>query len=605
MSLNAECREPNAEVDPNRSRRPGRRPPEWYRWLTMSRLALTLLTTGLFAAALAAGRAETDAHSQLDTLAHQAFRMLWDFHPVDATRSGFHELDGRLGDYSPVRTVALKREVRRFLARLDSLDTLSLLLDDRIDCRLFASNLRMELFWLDTFKLLERDPHFYSDECVAGVYYLLLRDFAPLPVRALRAAERMEDVPRFIRQARANIKDPPRLYAQAAIEGLADGAAFFKESASELGKEVPELAARLQAAADRAIASMQAWRAGLELALPGLSDSFAMGRRKFDYLLATDKFLDFGSDSLLAIGERLFARTDSVMKVLRAQEKAMLERHPLVPPRDEPAPAGFSKQNVIADQQAEIDSMRAWVEESNTATVPDWVGPLVVVETPAFLRRVIPGIAMEGAAPLDHNQTGYMYIPPLPDRFDTALARRYYNSGRGRGHRGGIVHEGLPGHHFQISIANHTPSFIRRLQFNTCLIEGWALYCEQMVVEQGLYPPDSFPDLRWLGGVWFRAARIIVDVKLATGRMSFDDAWRFMVEKCWPDTAFFQAEVRRYCMSPSQPMSYLVGKTQILALRDEYRKKRGDGYTVRDFHDKLLAEGSIPLSLIRRKLLAE
>jgi uncharacterized protein (DUF885 family) len=228
-----------------------------------------------------------------------------------------------------------------------------------------------------------------------------------------------------------------------------------------------------------------------------------------------------------------------------------------------------------------------------------------VVETPVFLRRVIPGPAMEGPAPLDEKQTGVMYIPPLPEKFDSAQRRQYYNTGRRHGYRGGIVHEGFPGHHFQLSIANHNQSFIRRLQFNTCLIEGWALYCEQMVVEQGLYPRDSFPDLRWLGGVWFRAARIIVDAKLHTGRMSYDDAWRFMVEKCWPDTAFFQAEVRRYCLSPSQPMSYLVGKTQLLALRDEYRKRMGDRFTLRDFHDRLLAEGSIPVSLIRRKLLSE
>jgi hypothetical protein len=485
------------------------------------------------------------------------------------------------------------------------MDTLRLSLDDRIDRELLSSNLKMELFWLDRFRLLERNPHFYSDECVGGVYYVLLRDFAPLPVRALRAAERLEDVPRFIKQARASVKDPPRLYAEAAIDGLKDAEDFFKESAAELGKQVPELSARLAAGADKAANSVRAWRAGLELDLPRLNDSFAMGKEKFDYLLATDKFLDFGSDSLLRMGENLFARTDSVRKALRAEQAEVRKRHPPEPPKDEPAPAGFSKRDVLADEQAEIDSLRAWVECSNFATVPNWIGPLRVVETPAFLRRVIPGIAMEGAAPLDREQTGYMYIPPLPDRFDSALARKYYNKGRRHGYRGGIVHEGFPGHHFQLSVANHHLSFIRRLQFNTCLIEGWALYCEQMVVEQGLYPPDSFPDLRWLGGVWFRAARIIVDAKLHTGKLSYDDAWRFMVEKCWPDTAFFKAEVRRYCLSPSQPMSYLVGKTELMELRDAYRKHVGDRFSLREFHDRLLAEGSIPVSLIRRKLLAE
>jgi uncharacterized protein (DUF885 family) len=575
---------------------------------------IVLIVALLTASAFAIGPIRPGASGRLDSLGHAAYRTLWEFHPVDATRCGFHDFDGRLGDYTPARTAALKLTVGRFLARLDSLDTLALSLDDRIDRELLISNLKMELFWLDRFGLLERDPHYYSDECVGGVYYVLLRDFAPLPVRALRVAERMEDVPRFIKQARANcrtgsaalnVKNPPRLYAEAAMEELSDAEDFFKESAAELGKQVPELASRLAAAADRAANSVRAWRAGLELDLPRLSDSFAMGKEKFDYMLATDKFLDFDSDSLLRMGENLFARTDSVMKAMREEESEMLKRHPPEPPKDERAPENFSKQDVLADEQAEIDSMRTWVECSNTATVPDWVGPLRVVETPAFLRRVIPGIAMEGAAPLDKEQTGYMYIPPLPDRFDTTLARQYYNSGRRHGYRGGIVHEGLPGHHFQISIANHNPSFIRRLQFNTCLIEGWALYCEQMVVEQGLYPPDSFPDLRWLGGVWFRAARIIVDAKLHTGRMSYDDAWKFMVDRCWPDTAFFKAEVRRYCLSPSQPMSYLVGKTQLLALRDEYHRKMGDRFTIRDFHDRLLAEGSIPVSLIRRKLLTE
>ncbi len=579
------------------------------------RTALCVALVALLnATGFAIGPVRPGASGRLDSLGRAAFRALWEFHPVDATRCGFHEFDGRLGNYSPARTAALKTAVNHLLAQLDVLDTLSLSLDDRIDRELLVSNLKMELFWLDQFKLLERDPHYYSDECIGGIYYVLLRDFAPLPVRALRACERLEDVPRFIKQARANcltgsaalnVKNPPRLYAEAAIEGLADAEGFFKESAAELGRQVPELAARLAAAADKASNSARAWRAGLELDLPRLKDSFALGKEKFDYLLATDKFLDFDSDSLLRMGESLFALTDSAMKVLRAQEAEMLKRQPRVPQEDDPAPAGFSKQNVLADEEAEVDSMRAWVGCSNFAIVPEWIGPLKVVETPALLRRVIPGIAMEGATPLDKDQTGYMYIPPLPDDFDTALARRYYNTGRRHGYRGGIVHEGIPGHHFQISIANHNPSFIRRLQFNTCLIEGWALYCEQEVVEQGLYPPDSFPALRWLGGVRFRAARIIVDAKLHTGAFSYDDAWRFMVDKCWPDTAFFKAEVRRYCLSPSQPMSYLVGKTQILALRDEYRRKMGDRFSLEDFHDRLLTQGSIPVSLIRRKLLAE
>jgi uncharacterized protein (DUF885 family) len=210
---------------------------------------------------------------------------------------------------------------------------------------------------------------------------------------------------------------------------------------------------------------------------------------------------------------------------------------------------------------------------------------------------------MEAAPPLDSVQTGYLYVTPLPETLDANTRNRLWAETETNGWRGGVVHEGFPGHYLQLSIANRNPSFIRRLQYNTPLIEGWALYCEQAVNENNLYPPDGFSDLRWLGGLRFRAARVIVDCKLQTGRMTFNDAVRFMSEKCWNDTAYFRKEVARYCLSPGQPMSYAVGKTQLLALRDEYRKQQGDKFTLRDFHDRVLAEGSIPVSLIRRKLI--
>jgi uncharacterized protein (DUF885 family) len=224
---------------------------------------------------------------------------------------------------------------------------------------------------------------------------------------------------------------------------------------------------------------------------------------------------------------------------------------------------------------------------------------------------VIPGLAMEPAMPLDSNQSATILIPPVPDSLDSTQRQQYYQMVRNRGWKGAVVHEGFPGHHLQISIANHHPSFIRRLQGNTCMIEGWALYCEQMVVEQGLYPASPRPALSWLGGVKFRAARVILDAKLHTGQMSYDQAVQFMMDRFGPGTAFFRGEVARYCLTPTQPMSYLVGKTEILKLRDDYLgrgsgdKGQGSGKTLKDFHDRLLAEGSIAPSLIRRRLLGD
>jgi uncharacterized protein (DUF885 family) len=545
----------------------------------------------------------TPAGRQLDSLARAACRSMWEFHPVDATRYGFHDFDGRLGEYTPARTNSFRAGIRGTLAGVERLDSSALSVDERIDRQLLADNIRMELFWLERMRILENNPYFYASECLYGVYTVLLREFAPLPVRALRAAERMAAVPAFVAQARRNLKNPPRFYA--GVEELSNASDFFRQSAADLGESVPELRLRLESAAEGAAAAMDSWRDELTLRMPRFPDSFAMGKASYDYLLRHDKGIDFGPDSLLRLGQRLFAWSDSAGDAVAARRDSAYRRNPPKPPEFCPAPTGYSKRDAIAYRNAEIESMRVWVGQSNTATVPEFVGRLGVVETPAFLRSTIPGIAMEAGAPLDRDQSGFFYMPPLPDTFDSLRRQREFDMKVQRGFRGSAVHEGFPGHFLQLSIANHNPSFVRKLQFNTPLIEGWALYCEQMVIEQGLYPPDSFSDLGWLGGVKFRAARIVADVNLQTGRFSYNDAWRYMVDNCWRDTAFMQAECRRYVMSPGQPSSYAVGKLQIMALRDEYAKKAGAGFTLRDFHDRLLAEGSIPVSLIRRKLVTD
>jgi len=554
------------------------------------------------AAAALFGGPDPAAQARLEQLGRAAYEAYWQLYPVDATRSGCHDFDTLLGDFSAANVGRLKKRLRAYVDTLDRLDTTGLMPDDRIDRLLLAASLKQVLFWLDTRRTLETHPRFYVTECIDGVYFLLLRDFAPLTDRARSVAARMERVPGFIAQARKNTRQHSRLQAGAAIDGLREGAALYRASAYELGQQFPELKARLDAACARSTAAMDSWRDRIEAGLAGCPDDFAMGREQYDWLLREVLFLGFDSDSLLRLGENLFRLADSTIEARQAEQAEYYRRHLRPDDPNRPAPRGWNKASVLAYHEAEIESMRAWTARAGVATVPEWVGRFEVTETPAFLRKVIPGLAMQPPAPLDSVQTGKCYIPPLPE-LDSARRVSTYNDARRRSFRGGAVHEGFPGHYFQFALANRHPSFIRRMNFDPCLCEGWALYCEQLVVEQGLYPPDPFPDLRWLGGVKFRAARVILDVKLHTGRMSYDDAWRFMCRHFGPDTAYLQAEVRRYCLTPTQPMSYLVGKTQVTALRDEWLERTGG--TLREFHDRLLAEGSTPLALIRRKLLEE
>lgn len=541
----------------------------------------------------------------LDSLANDFIETLLEFRPVSATLVGNHKYDDRLSDYSAEHINHVVKIFQGLLTEVELIDQGDLTINERIDHELLISNLKMEIFQLEQLRFWQKNPTIYVDECVQGIYLLLLRDFAPISVRAKNVALRLAEIPRVISEARQNIKDPPATFTSAALEELRTGEKFIDQSTKELSKQIPELRKELMTNAKQAIKVMAAYRKELQKLLPKLKDNFAIGKENFDYILKIDHFLPFDSDSLLRLGENIFTKTDFAINVI-SQRKFEYEmklprsqKPELIPPKE------FSKQDILTHQEQEIDSMRAWVKNHAIATIPDYLGKIDIVETPSFLKGIIPGLALRPAGPLDSVPTSYLYIPPIANQMDSATRHWYYLGVKNRFWRNGILHECYPGHHFQLSIANHHPSLIRKLQASTTMIEGWALYCEQMAVDNGLYPDDLFKELHWLNGVKFRAARVILDVMLQTGRMTFDEAVDFLLDRFGTDTTYFQKEVRRYCLLPTQPMSYLVGKTLIMELRDEYKQKMGDKYSLKDFHDKLLAEGSIPISLIRRKLLSQ
>ncbi len=332
---------------------------------------------------------------------------------------------------------------------------------------------------------------------------------------------------------------------------------------------------------------------------PGEAGSFAIGKDYFDYLLEHDHFLEFDSDSLLALGENLLAETQAKYREFEARIEAEGTGggDPIF------VPLSITRRDVLDYYNWEIEAVRDFVVEHELVTVPETIGRCTAVETPVFLRGVIGSIAYMPAGPFDSATAGYFYVPPIPDSMTQEERAYYYQRMHSRGFRGSVVHEAYPGHHLQLQLAALAPNDIRRWQMNNGLIEGWALYCEEMAYEAGLYLDQPERYLRVLGGIGFRAARIVVDVKLHTGQFDFAEAVRWMSETLESDTAWIKREVLRYTMTPGQPMSYLTGKRQIIELRDEMKRRRGDAFDLKQFHDRLLAEGSIPVPLIREKLL--
>jgi uncharacterized protein (DUF885 family) len=384
------------------------------------------------------------------------------------------------------------------------------------------------------------------------------------------------------------------IFIETASEALDEGIKLIDDVCLELTTKFPNRAAEIKTAKDKAEMALRDFNLYCRDLQQSAKGSYSIGKKNLEFLLSDVHLLDTDSDSLLALGNNLYAQTDSEMTALEKR----------LPPADTMPRYGIpslSKDDVLSYYRWEIAQMRDYVIQSGYATIPDNFGQCIPMEIPTFMRGIIRGIAYEPPAPLDSFQNGFFYVRPLPDTFTEKQKADYLSYIYRRSFRGSIVHEGYPGHHLQLLLANRNQSKIRKIQQDNVLVEGWALYCEEMTYRQGLYGDDLRQWDGVLGGIQFRAVRIIVDIGLQTGRFTPQTALDFMNEKLGKNDYYYTAEIRRYCAYPTQALSYLTGKTMILRMRDKAKSIEGDKFDLKHFHDRLLSEGSISPVLIAQK----
>ncbi len=550
-------------------------------------------------ACAAGGAAASKTEQNFQSLSREILDNLQQFWPVHSTMMGIHEYDGRFTDYSPKSVEKERKKLRTFLARLYKYKGIRLPVDMDIDSRLLSGNCEIAMLRLSEVGYHNINPNLYINAASDGIYYILINDYKPLASRLDDIIARMQALPQFLQQGEADLKAPPPLWLDYAKTNVANVIELFRTTTDQLLAQFPDRASELKAASSGAVAGLEHFQNFLETLSPGEPGSFAIGKEYFDYILAHEYFFDFDADSLLKIGERLLAVSDSAVKAYRAEmeSEGFLKRDSVF------VPPSITKQDVLDYYNWEINTVKNFVIDHDLITVPANIGLCEAVETPVFLRGIIGGLAYEPPGPFDAATTGYFYVPPIPDELTEAQRRHYYLQMDNRDFRGSVVHEAYPGHHLQLQLAARVGSDVRKWQMNNALIEGWALYCEEMAYDAGLYDDNPAAYLRVLGGIRFRAARIVVDVKLQTGQFSYDQAVAWMSQTLDSDTNYIKTEVLRYTGDPGQPMSYLMGKRAIMKLRNEVMAREGDSFTLKSFHDRLLSEGSIPVSLIRKKML--
>ena len=548
-----------------------------------------------------AARAAVDRPSAWEVLESRVVAAVAAANPVDATQFGLHRYDTRLPDYSSTGVRRTVQRLQGLLREVRAFPTAKLTRETLLDRSLLVRELESRIRYRDVERLWQKSPYFYAGILSSGIQYLVINHHASADTLAAALSARLEGFPRLLEQATANIHQPPRLLCQACAQTLHVMPEMYRSALPAACKGAsPGSLRRLDAAIATAADGISAYLEGLgELEEEHGTDDYPLGQKHYDWRLRQVEGLDLTGEQLARQGDAWLADVEAdIAKLTDARKAAGIADAPVGP-----TPQDFSREQILESFVASIDSAKRYVRERDLVTIPANLGPLVPTPTPPDMRPIVPGMAMLPPATFDTSTAGTYFLGgAFPDSLTASNRDRFYERMARHEMLGGSVHEGIPGHHLQLSIAKGRNSFTRRFVNSTTMVEGWAFYCEELMARAGFYGPDSLVYLqRVLPGIRFRATRVVIDARVHTGKMTYEQAVRFMRDhNPQMDSARASGEVLRYVTEPTQAMSYLVGKSLIVGLRAEVERREGAKFHLKSFHDRFLGYGSIPVPWIAR-----
>lgn len=528
----------------------------------------------------------------VERLAREYVDLSIDFSPVTATSLGIHSFDGLLDDLTEANLDTWARKLAGLERRVRALRPVPGPGSEEVavDRDALAATVAEDLFVHEVERPWQRNPYRAAVTVPTAILPLIARDFAPLEERLGNVALRLEATPRFLAQAMELLDEPcPALWRRMAVAAARGGAEFLATALGPLAAGTP-LAGRIGLAAERAAGALREFAGWLEeehaARFPG-DAPFAIGevaqarklREVHCFSQSPAEFVALAEAQIAALEAQL---AEQAAKLGGDDWKATLDQvgHPSM---DELLPA----------YRKELERLEIFVFEHDLASNPE--AEARVEATPEFLRDVLGYAAYFPPGPLDPHQQGYFWVtpPPQPEGL--------------RDHSYAMIpavsaHEGYPGHHLQIMSVNRLPSLTRRIIRSNPMIEGWGLYTEQLMHDTGYY--DDVARLGQLSMRLFRALRIVLDMQLQSGELTYEQAVARAVEEVGMSEPTARSEVARYTMEPTQPFSYLVGCLELERLRAESQARLGDAFHLRRFHDRVLSYGHMPPPLVARAIAA-
>jgi uncharacterized protein (DUF885 family) len=585
--------EPGALAQPA----PGRNP-------DVSNKALITKTTPSVSPGTVKQKSMTEEAAVLRQMAADYYAWRNENSPVRSSDLGLHTWDDRLTDYSPAKMAERAQHVHALLEKvralkIDNPETIgareglrSWPKDERIDAILFRAQLENVDFENRVLKFERTNPQIYMGECSLGIFSLLKKEYDTPRKRALAATARLKQMPALLKQGLSNLQNPVKLYAQLAIQSARSIDPLLNNSLMALDVDLaPNEHDELVKARDGALAALHSYADELEKRLPKMVEFAPMGDANYNYYLKHVLLLPLNSAEVEMIGRTELARYRALEALL--PDPKLADPDPARAASIPPDQAAFLKAYESREQE-----MISFLREHNLVTLPDYLGPFQIRQLPEAFKPTSPGGFMNPPGVYDKDPAGFYFIPTYNPQ-----SKNFYIRAAIEDPRPILGHEGIPGHFLQLSIANHLSDEIRRQHEDGVFVEGWALYGEEMLMRTGLYPNNSPAQGQILRLSRYRAARIGVDVNLHTGKWSFEQAVKYFMDAGGLDREAAEGEAAGAASSPTQKISYIIGKWQIMNLLGRYKNRQGDNFRIGRFHDDLIKNGSLPVSIIEWILL--
>jgi len=578
---------------------------------------VSVILIGLLAASAHAG---TPTDEAFQNLADEYLGDLTNFSPVIATMIGDHSADGELDQVDAAGRTKSLNLLREYQSALEAIDRDELSRANQVDAELLLHEIESSIWSTEVLQEWAWNPLYYINISGGSVYSLLSRDFAPLEERLMSAASRLEQIPRFLEQARGELVADrvPKIHTETAIaqnEGL--NSIIEHMIVPQMGVLSSEQQEQLNAAietAKNALADHQTWLE--EELLPRATGNFRIGAELYDTKLAFALNSPLSRKEITARAEQEYANVRKQM--YDVAKEVYLQTHPMTAFPDSPNEAYKQaiiraaledayrelppRDGIVEVAKGQLQEATEFVVERNLVTMPE--EPVEVIIMPEFQRGVSVAY-LDPPGPLDRDQPAFYAVAPLPTDWTDEQVESFLREYNLYSLQDLTIHEGVPGHYLQIALSNRYPSILRSVLYSGPFVEGWAVYAEGMMIDEGYQ--DNDPLQRLITLKWYLRAvtNAIIDSAIHVDGMTREAAMKLMVEGGFQEEREAAGKWVRAQLTSAQLSTYFVGYQEHIEMRAAVEKLWGDEFTLRRYHDQALSYGSPPVRFVRALMLDE